>query len=457
VHNVKRKALLLASALTFLLAASLAFVVPTSPGLASPPPAENLLAIVGGRLIDGFGGPPLSDSVILVRGNRIEAVGPRASVSIPPGATQISASGFTVLPGMMEMHSHLMIIGHADYDHWDATYRGKFRDVIMPIAAKELLFAGVTTTRDVGAPPADIIAVRDRIARGEIPGPRVFASGPFLQHKAPPNEADYRWEVHGPDDARAKTTKVLDAGADLIKVIDQDQMTLDELKAIVDTAHAAGKHVTAHAHRAEEIRQGIRAGVDCFEHTGLGTQPAYPDDVLAMLRERNASLFWCPTIEGLFLYPYTVDQFPARLDDPRLKADLPPDIYADVRRSLDNPERMPYFEIIRRRVPTLANKFAQLRSTGVTLITGTDSGIPMNFHFDSTWRELDAFVRLGMDPMDALRASTYWPAKLLKRNDLGTIAPGKLADIIVVDGDPLRNMEAMRHVLHVIKDGKVYK
>ena len=435
----------------------LGLALAAAPAAAQKKPPESVLALVGGRLLDGYGGPPLENSVIVVRGNRIEAVGRVGEVSIPAGARVISTEGYTVLPGLMDMHVHLMILGHADYDHWDRVYRDRFRDVIMPISAKQLLMAGVTTVRDVGAPLEDILAVRDRIAGGDIPGPRVFASGPFLQKKAPPLEAEFRWEVHGAEDARAKTQKLIDAGVDLIKVIDQDQMTLEELKAIVDTAHAAGRHVVAHAHRAEEIRQGIRAGVDSFEHTGLGTQPGYPDDVLAMLRERNAALYWCPTIEGLFLYPYTVDEFPERLDDPRLKADLPADIYDDVRRSLDHPERMPYFQLMRRRVPTLQNKFNQLRQSGVTLITGTDSGIPMNFHFDSTWREVDTFVRLGMPPMEAIRAATYWPAKLLKRDDLGLVAPGKLADIIVVDGDPLRSMESLRHVVHVVKDGVVYK
>jgi len=437
--------------------AVLGVVLAALPAAAQKAKPESVLALVGGRLIDGYGGPPLENSVILVRGNRIESVGRVGEVAVPAGARVISTEGYTVLPGLMDMHVHLMILGHADYDHWDRVYRDRFRDVIMPISAKQLLMAGVTTVRDVGAPLEDSIVVRDRIGRGDIPGPRVFVSGPFLQKKAPPLEAEFRWEVHGAEDARAKTQKLIDAGVDLIKVIDQDQMTIEELKAIVDTAHAAGRHVVAHSHRAEEIRQGIRAGVDSFEHTGLGTQPGYPDDVLAMLRERNASLYWCPTIEGLFLYPYTVDEFPERLDDPRLKADLPADIYEDVRRSLDHPERMPYFQLMRRRVPTLQNKFNQLRKTGVTFITGTDSGIPMNFHFDSTWRELDTFVRLGMPPMEAIRAATYWPAKLLKRDDLGLVAPGKLADLIVVEGDPLRSMEALRHVLHVVKDGVVYK
>ncbi len=436
---------------------SAAALLLTGAAAAQQKSSEPVLALVGGQLIDGFGGPPIHNAVVVLRGNKIEAVGRQGQVPIPAGARIINTAGYTVMPGIMDMHVHLMIIGHGDYDHWDKAYQGKFRDVIMPIAAKELLLAGVTTVRDVGAPLEDILAVRDRINRGEIPGPRVIASGPFLQKVAPSLEGSYRWEVHGPDDARAKTKKLIDAGADMIKVIDQDQLTLEELKAIVETAHAAGRHVTAHAHRAEEIRQGIRAGVDCFEHTGLGTQPGYPDDVLAMLRERNATLFWCPTIEGLYLYSYTVDKFPDRLDDPRLKADLPPDIYEDVRRSLDHLDELPYFQLTRRREPTLANKFHQLRSTGVTLITGTDSGIPMNFHFDSTWRELDTWVKLGMDPMEVIRGATYWPAKLLKRDDLGAIAPGKLADIIVVDGDPLRSMESMHHIVHVIKDGKLFK
>ena len=414
------------------------------------------LVLAGGRVIDGYGGPPLENAVVVIEGNTIRAVGSESQVAIPAGARVIDTNGYTVMPGLMDMHVHLMILGHGDYDHWDRTYPSKFRDLIMPISAKQLLMAGVTTARDLGAPLEDIVAVKRRIESGEIPGPRLFVSGPFLQKSNTPLTAPFRWVVKDPEDARKKVRTIVAGGADVIKLIDQDQMTLEEVKAIVDEAHKLGKHVAAHAHRSEEIRMGLRAGVDCFEHTGLATKPGYEEDVLQMIRERNATLYWCPTIEGLFLHDETVRN-PERLDDQRLKRDLPPDLYEDVHRSIRDVQRLDYFRLVSRRVPTLANKFRQLRESGVTIVVGTDSGIPINFHFDSTWRELATMVRLGLPPMEAIRAATYWPAQMLKMPNLGTIAPGKLADVIVVDGDPLTDMTALKHVVHVIKDGKVVR
>ena len=418
--------------------------------------SAETLVLAGGRLIDGYGGPPLDNAVVVIEGNTIRAVGREGSVAIPNGARVIDTNGFTVMPGLMDMHVHLMIVGHGDYEHWDRTYPSKYRDVIMPISAKQLLMAGVTTARDLGAPLEDIVTVKNRINAGEIPGPRMFVSGPFLQKSNTPLTEKFRWIVKDPEDARRKVRQIVAGGADVIKLIDQDQMTLEEVKAIVDEAHKAGKHVAAHAHRSEEIRQGLRAGVDCFEHTGLATKPGYEEDILQMMRERNATLFWCPTMEGLFLYEET-KQNPERVDDQRLKNDLPADIYKDVHESIRDVQRLDYFRLVPRRIPTLANKFRQLRESGVTIVTGTDSGIPLNFHFDSTWRELKTMADLGMPPMEVIRAATYWPAQMLKQPNLGVIAPGKLADIIVVDGDPLRDMSVLRHVVHVIKDGRVYK
>ena len=243
------------------------------------------LALSGGQIIDGYEGAPISDGVVLVAGDRIAAVGRRSEIAIPAGVPVIDTRGMSVLPGLADMHVHLMILGHSDYEYWDKKYLGHFRDEIMPIAAKQLLESGVTFARDLGAPLEDILAVKERIERGEIPGPRMFVSGPFIQRKAyAPHEESYRWGVNGAADARAKVKKVVDAGVDVVKLIDQDQLTDDEVKAIVETAHAGGKPVVAHAHREDEIRMGLKYGIDCFEHTGLATEPGYPARIAASRR-----------------------------------------------------------------------------------------------------------------------------------------------------------------------------
>jgi len=418
----------------------------------SPKPT---LALVGGQVIDGYEGAPIQDGVVLIAGERIVAVGPRSEVAVPPGTTVIDTEGMSVLPGLMDMHVHLMILGHADYEHWDKTYIARFRDEIMPIAAKQLLMSGITTVRDLGAPLEDSIAVKKKIERGEIPGPRLFVSGPFIQ-RAPyaDYEKTFRWGVNGADDARAKTQRLIDGGVDFIKLIDQDQLTDDEVAAVVATAHKAGKAIVAHAHREDEIRMGLKHNVDCFEHTGLATEPGYPEDILAGLRKRNNTLYWCPTIEGLFLADYTARVFPERLDDPTWRKDIPKPIADDIRQSLRNVTSLDYFTLTFRRLPTLANKFKQLRDAGVTMLVGTDSGIPANFHTDSTWRELQTWVRLGMTPMQAIAGATRWPARFLKKEkELGTLMPGRYADVIAVRGDVLSNVDLLQKVDVVVKNG----
>lgn len=438
--------------------------VPFALGLAGTPPlAAETKALVGGTLIDGYGSHPLRNSVVLIEGERITRVGQVDTLPVPAGAEVISTEGMTVLPGLWDMHVHLMINGHSDYAYWDKTYPEEFESVIMPASARQLLLAGVTSARDLGAPLEASIAVRDAINRGEIAGPTLYVSGPFIQKMAYPGTELFRWGVSGPEDARAKVRKLADAGVDVIKLIDQDEMTLDELVAVVDEAHEQGLTVVGHAHRPEEIRLGLAAGIDCFEHTGLATAPEYPADVVEMIRERAAKmnigpLFWTPTIEGLWNYEYVRDN-PEMLDDPSWREGLPADIVDDIRASIEHPERLPYFQITPDRKPTLAHKFRQLQNAGVKLLIGTDSGIPMKFHSQSTWNELDIWVReLGVDPMEAIRSATYWPAVLMGvENEVGTIAEGKYADIIAVRGDVLRYINLLQGVDLVIKHGVRYK
>ena len=421
------------------------------------------VAMVGGTLVDGTLSDPIRDSVILIEGQRIVAVGTVKTLPVPADATVISTEGMTVLPGLWDMHVHLMINGHADYDHWDKTYPAQFRDVIMPASAKQLLLAGVTGARDLGGPLEDSIAVRDAINSGRIPGPTLFVSGPFIQKKPYPGTEQFRWGVDSPADARAKIKRIAQAGVDVVKLIDQDGMSDAELAAIVDEAHKHGLPVVAHAHRPEEIRRGLKAGVDCFEHTGLAASPEYPPDVIAALRERTGNmaagpLFWTPTIEGLYNFPYTVKNHEF-IDGTDWHVGLTPAIIEDIRASLEHPERISYFQQTPQRWPTLQRKFQQLRESGVLLLVGTDSGIPMKFHSGSTWNELDVWVnKLGVPAIDAIRAATYWPAVAMKADkDYGTVTEGKYADIIAVKGDVLKQVALLQRVDIVVKHGQRVK
>lgn len=420
-------------------------------------------ALVGGTLIDGFGGTPIQNSVILIEGERIVAVGHQGNLQVPEDAEVISTEGMSVLPGLWDMHVHLMINGHSDYAHWDTAYLDRLGDVIMPASARQLLKAGVTSARDLGAPLRESIDVRDRINTGEILGPTMYMSGPFIQHEPYPGTEAFRWGVNGAADAKQKVQRLADAGVDCIKLIDQDQMTMEEVEAVVSAAHANGLTVVAHSHRPEEIRRGLRAGVDCFEHTGLSSAPEYPADVMEAIKERTAQmnlgpLYWTPTVEGLYNYEYNRDN-PEELDNDCWHDGLPPDIIADIEQSIQYPGRLPYFQLTPSRRPTLERKVKQLIEAGVVLLIGTDSGIPMKFHCQSTWHELDVWVNdFDIDPMYAIKAATYWPAKIMGvEKDYGTISEGKMADIIAVKGDVLRYVNLLSDVDIVIKHGEPVK
>ncbi len=444
--------------LTFLLF-TLAVII--SPAISAE--GDRVMALTGGTLIDGYGGKPIPNSVILVEGKTIIAVGQVGSLEIPDGAELISTEGMSVLPGMWDMHVHLMINGHADYAYWDKAYLDRQTDLIMPSSALQLLHAGVTSARDLGAPLEEIIEVRDRINAGELDGPTLYVSGPFIQHKPYPDTEFVRWGVDGVEDARAKVRKLAEAGVDTIKLIDQDQMTMEEVQAVVDEAHAHDLTVVAHSHRPEEIRRGLIAGVDCFEHTGLATAPEYPADVMEMLKERTAQmnlgpLFWTPTVQGLYLFEYMRDN-PEEIDDPSWHLGLPPEVVEDIRQSLTNLGRLPYFQITPNRRPTLKHKIEQLKEAGVVILVGTDSGIPRNFHSQTTWRELDVLVNdMGLDALETIKGATYWPSVLMGVSDkVGTIEEGKDADIIAVRGDVLRHISLLRDPEIIIKHGKRYE
>lgn len=427
--------------------------------------AQAGTALVGGRLIDGYGHRPLANSVILVEDGIIQEVGTVDTLPVPEGYEVVSTEGMDVLPGLWENHAHLMLNGHADYAHWHPTYVDRFASEIMPASAVQMLLAGVTTTRDLGAPLEASVSVKQRIESGEIPGPRLFISGPFIQHEPYPGTDFYRWGVDGVADGVRKVRKLADAGVDIIKLIDQDKMTLEEAQAVVDEAHRHGLKVVAHSHRPDEIRRGLAIGVDNFEHTGLTTAPEYPADVIELLKERTATgrvaggpMFWTPTVEGLWNYEHTVDN-PEKLDNACWHRGLEASTIADIKGSIQNPGELGYTQLTPLRKPTLERKFQQLRDSGVVMLVGTDSGIPMKFHCQSTWNEMDVWVNvMDVDPMTTIRAATYWGAVMMGVEDKwGTVSAGKYADIIAVKGDVLRHINLLSRVDMVMKGGVIYK
>jgi imidazolonepropionase-like amidohydrolase len=429
----------------------------------SMPAAAERVALVGGTLVDGTLAEPIHNSVILVDGQRITAVGTVDTLPVPADAKRISTEGMTVLPGLWDMHVHLMIDGHADYARWDK-YLPQQGDVVMPASAKQLLMAGITGARDLGGPLDDVIAVKKAINEGRIPGPTLFVSGPFIQHKPYPGTEAYRWGVASPEDGRAKVRRIAAAGVDVVKLIDVDEMAEPEIQAVVDEAHKLKLPVVAHAHRAEEIRLGLKYGVDDFEHTGLGAAPEYPADVMAMLQERTGRsgargpFFWTPTVSILNNYPDWIREHEF-VDTVDWHEGLTPEMVGDIRQSLSHPERIAYFAQVPARQPTLKRKFDQLRKSGAVLLIGTDSGVPMNFHSNSTWQEISLWVNsFGVPPLEAIRAATYWPAVAMKADrDYGTVTEGKYADIIAVKGNAMADVGLLQRVDLVIKHGQRVK
>jgi imidazolonepropionase-like amidohydrolase len=440
------------------------------------PPAGRPLALVGGTLIDGTGAAPVRNSVVLIRGDRIEKVGTVGSLPVPADYLRIPTDGMTVLPGLWDLHVHLMYAGHPNGRYWLETYPPQFERVIMPATARQMLMAGVTTVRDLAAPAREIIAVKKRIASGEIPGPTLYVAGPALTRGGNPN-AVQTINVSGAADARAKTSRLIDEGVDWIKVLNAEQLSPEEMKAIVDEAHARGRKVAAHAFSEGEIRQGLLAGVDDFQHLRTQT-PEYPAEIADMIRERvkkGPALYWTVTAggNGQLNAAYLASN-PEFLEDPSNFIGLPAEIVDDVRKGIaartggaggtppgrgGGPGGRGGVAQSQDEINTVVKrKVGQIRDLGVEIVFGTDVGSWGEVTGQATWMEADLWVReLGMDPMTVLRKMTLDAARMMGADrESGSVTEGKYADVIAVRGDPLRHIDVLREPRIVIKHGRRY-
>jgi imidazolonepropionase-like amidohydrolase len=416
------------------------------------------LALVGGMLLDGYGGVPVHHAAILLEGNRIVAAGPAAEIVIPPGTPLIDTRGETMMPGMIEVHAHLVIVGHGSYERWFKWLEGHQRDYplerVMELSARQLLSAGITSAVDLGAPLRESVRLRDRIQSGEVPGPRLSVSGPWLIQEARIFPANCQLIVHTPMEAARATEDNIRGGADVIKA--QGGLTLDEYRAIVDVAHR--HHVKVHAHVYEEqaVRDAFTAGVDVLQHVGSAGMPPFNAALVKDIAESGRPVV-LTAAHRVWVFPAT-REFPERLEDPEVERQFPPEMWAELQDSFKRFHTLTVFKNREQEEFFGDASLNQWIRAGAVIGMGTDSGTPLNFHRDALWREAKVFVDHGMPAAKVITALTWVNARILgKERDLGTIEPGKLADITVVKGNPLFDIVALSNVDVVIKDGVPYR
>jgi imidazolonepropionase-like amidohydrolase len=409
-------------------------------------PVQSVTVIRAGVLIDGKSSSPRGDQVIIIRGNRIESVGGGAGAKIPDGAKVIDLSRSTVLPGLIDSHTHIFLQGEdpeqGGYDVNILKYPLAYRAARAAVAARRALEQGFTTLRDVeteGAGYGDV-GIKMAIDEGYIPGPRLFVAtraisttgGYMLEGYAPELTMPKGAQIaDGPVEARKAAREQLDHGADWIKVymthrswvgkngelVSQPTLTVEELRAIVDETHGWGRKVACHAYGGIGLRRALDGGCDSIEH-GLDLDDAA---IAQMLKQGT---WYCPTL-GAYYHDW------AAADTPEGQRD-------------------------RKRAAVHEVSFPKALHAGVKIVFGTDmGGIPWT---EPIAQEFSRMVSLGMTPMDAIQSATSRPAQMLDmEGQIGEIAPGALADIVALQGDPLVDIKALENVQFVMKDGKVFK
>lgn len=427
-------------------------------GLAATAQAAALV-LSGGTVIDGYGNPPIANGVVVIENDRILAVGGRGQVQVPDGAEIISTEGMTVLPGLWDMQVNLMRLGHGDAARWNETYGPLAEKVVMPIAARQLLQAGVTSARDTAAPLDAAINVRARIRDHVIDGPTLYVSGPLLRKLVPPGTEEWQWAVNGAADAKAKVARLADSGVDYLLLAEVDLWTAEELSAAVNEARARGLPVHAYADRPADVERGIVLQFDGFLGTNLGVG-AFPDGVMLALHQRlldpaARALSWSPAISPVLNFE-SLRRNAEPLDDPRTTAELPPLVAADILGSLADLDRVTGLDMPAARAPNLCAKLAQLDEAKVRLLLGSDAGAPGHLHSRATWQEVDFWVRVcGMPVERAIQAATHDAAVAMGvGHQTGALAPGKYADVIAVRGDLLRHPDLLQFVDIVIEHGR---
>jgi imidazolonepropionase-like amidohydrolase len=404
----------------------------------------QISAIKAGRLLDPDTGNVLTDQVIIVRDNKIESVG--KALAIPAGARIIDLSSMTVLPGLIDCHTHVAD-GHSDGEPFNVLRKTASQIVLESVTnARKMLDSGFTTVRDVGTYRAlNDVALRDAIARGYVPGPRMFVAGAYITitggagamtGQAP--DIQLPWDLHygeanSPWEVRQRVRQLAHDGVDVIKVLSTGavlthgsnpssiEFTPEELNAAVDEASHFGLRVAVHAHAAQGIKNAILAGAASIEHAEM------VDDEGIALAIKHGTYF-------------DMDIYDEECIQEGGKSGRTPADFLQHDAELGQLQR---------------DNFRKALKAGVKMSFGTDAGV---CPYGTSGKQFAFMVKYGMTPMQAIQAATTNAADLLGHSkEVGSIKPGKYADVIAVSGDPLKDVSVLERVEFVMKDGTVYR
>ncbi len=425
----------------FFVSAALLLVL-AAPRAQAPAPG-SVTAIVGVRLIDGTGGPPVDDAVVIVNGSRIAAVGPRSRVQVPRGATVVDAAGKALIPGLVDAHYHL----------------NQPQDEMKRLFLVSLHW-GVTTFRVTGNDKPEAVPLYHQVQKGEVPGPRVYTAGQGFSVQGPyPNAPVFR--PKSPEEARENVRDLKRQRVDFVKIwMTNPKFPPEVITAIVDEARKQGIPVVAHVTDQASLHQLADQGVTDFMHEPIdnGREPVTPELIAYMKAHR---LSFVPTIangeSGYYYYEHPEFlKMPAAMDG----------FYARGRAMLTDPERArqtlssPTLAERKQRIRNMLPFVKLMHDNGIRVITGTDGGAEASQTTPighSTHREVQLFVEAGVPPAAAIRDATLDAARVLERTEnpsYGAIQPGKAADLILLDGDPtadIYNIDKISRVMHAGK------